>query len=307
MKKRILFFAALAMAGVLAAQSKYDVYYESSPIDIEHVQPVQFPSLTVSLTSYGAVGDGETLCTEAFAAAIKDLAAQGGGHLIVPRGTWKTGPIVLKSNIDLHLKAGATILFSEDKTLYLDYNKDGSLKEKCVPCVKATKCENVGITGRGVLDGQGFFWRALKEKKVKRGGEDQVWQEALNLGGTTRPDDKTYNIWYPFNLNNGIPNIAASAEEQEKMRYHLINITDSKNVIVQGVTLRNSPKFHFVPTRIQNLIIDGITVDCPWWAQNGDAMDVGNTQVCLIVRSFGNQRPQHRYRGSPGLFHGDLL
>ena len=283
--KKMSLIALAVMTGIVVAhaQSKYDQYYENSPIEIEHVQPVQFPSLTVNLMSYGAVGDGTTLCTDAFKAAIEDLAKQGGGHLIVPRGTWKTGPIVLKSNINLHLRQGATILFSEDKTLYLEYDKDGSLKEKCVPCIKAAKCENIGITGNGVIDGQGFFWRALKEKKVKRGGEDQVWEEAMKLGGVTKPDDKTYKLWYPFNLKNGIPNIAPTAEAQEKMRYHLINITDSKNVIVQGVTLRNSPKFHLVPTRIQNLIIDGITVDCPWWAQNGDAMDIGNTQVCLVV------------------------
>jgi polygalacturonase len=67
------------------------------------------------------------------------------------------------------------------------------------------------------------------------------------------------------------------------MRPHLVNITDSKNVIVEGVTLRNSPKFHLVPTRIQNLIIENVTIDCPWWAQNGDAMDPGNVQVALIV------------------------
>ena len=74
-------------------------------------------------------------------------------------------------------------------------------------------------------------------------------------------------------------------EIQEKMRPHLVNITDSKNVVVEGVTLRNSPKFHLVPTRIQNLIIENVTVDCPWWAQNGDAMDLSDCHQVLIVNS----------------------
>ena len=286
MKK--LFFLALAMgvALSLSAENKYDKYYVDLPIEIEHVQPVQFPSAAVNIAQFGAVPDGKTECTEAFAAAIKELSEKGGGHVIVPRGVWKTGPIVLKSNIDLHLAKGATILFSENKELYVqkDNPRDGS--KKCNAFIFASKCENVGITGKGTIDGQGFIWRPMKEKKVVRDGNlPDVWESALALGGTLKQDDKTYRLWYPFNLNKelGIPNIAATPEIQEKMRPNLVNIIDSKNVVIEGVTLTNSPKFHLVPTRVQNLIVEDVTIDCPWWAQNGDAMDPGNVQVALIA------------------------
>ena len=286
MKK--LFLSALMMGAalVLSAQNKYDHYYVDLPIEIEHVQPVVFPATSVNIAQFGAIPDGKTLCTEAFEQAIAELSSKGGGHVIVPRGVWKTGPIVLKSNIDLHLSKGATILFSENKELYVqkDDPRDGS--KKCNALIRASKCENVGITGKGVIDGQGFIWRPIKEKKVVRdGGLQEVWDEALALGGTLKQDDKTYRIWFPFNLKPelGIPNIAATPEIQEKMRPTLVNIVDSKNVIIEGVTLRNSPKLHLVPTRIQNLIIENVTIDCPWWAQNGDAIDPGNVQVALIA------------------------
>ncbi|MBR1427377.1 MAG: glycoside hydrolase family 28 protein [Paludibacteraceae bacterium] len=286
--KRIasLMMATAILCVTMQAQTlnKYDKYYTDLPIEIEHVQPVQFPALTVLLTDYGAVPGGDSLCTAAFDAAIRDLNKRGGGHLIVPKGVWKTGPIQLRSNVNLHLKRGATILFSENKELYVQPNdpRDGS--KKCYALIRASKCENIGITGQGTIDGQGFYWRPIKEKKVVRDGKlPEVWDAALAMGGTLRQDDKTYRLWYPFNLNNGIPNIAATPEIQEKMRPHLVNITDSKNVVVQGITLRNSPKFHLVPTRIQNLIIEDVTIDCPWWAQNGDAMDPGNVQVALIA------------------------
>ena len=285
MKKVLLSALMLGAALSLSAQSKYDHYYTDLPIEIEHVQEVKFPSAAVNIAQFGAIPDGKTECTEAFAAAIKELSEKGGGHVIVPRGVWKTGPIVLKSNIDLHLKKGATIIFSENKELYVQKNdpRDGS--KKCNALIRASKCENIGITGQGVIDGQGFIWRPIKEKKLKKGGAGEFWDEALALGGTIKPDDKTYSLWYPFNLKPelGIPNIAATPEIQEKMRPHLVNITDSKNVVIEGVTLRNSPKFHLVPTRIQNLIIENVTIDCPWWAQNGDAMDPGNVQVALIA------------------------
>jgi len=287
MKK--IFFSALLLGAALSlsAQSKYDHYYTNLPIEIERVQEVKFPATSVNIAQYGAVPDGKTDCTEAFDKAITELSKQGGGHVIVPRGVWKTGPIQLRSNIDLHLSKGATILFSENRELYVQ--KDDSLRDgskKCNAFIRASKCENVGVTGKGVIDGQGFIWRPIKEKKVVRdGGLKDVWEEALALGGTLKQDDKTYRIWYPFNLNPelGIPNIAATPEAQSNMRPTLVNIIDSKNVIIEGVTIRNSPKLHLVPTRIHNLIIENVTIDCPWWAQNGDAIDPGNVQVALIA------------------------
>lgn len=284
MKKLIL--SILALASVVAyAQNPYDKYYTADlPCAVEHVQPVVIPEYTVTLTDFGAVGDGVTDCSEAFAAALKQIKKQGGGHLIVPNGTWLTGPIKLISNFDLHLEDNATILFSTNKELYVqasDSLRDGS--KKCHACVYGSKLENVAITGYGTLDGQGIYWRPVKQKKVT----EEQWNELLAMGGTVKPDgnSKNWKIWYPFNLKKeyGVPNIASDAITQEKMRPHLVNITDSKNVLVEHVHLLNSPKFHLVPTRIQNLIIDGVNIRCPHWAQNGDAMDPGNVQVALIV------------------------
>ena len=288
MKKVLLSALMLGAALSLSAESKYDHYYVDLPIAIEHVQEVTFPATAVNVAQFGAKPDGKTDCTEAFTAAIKDLSEKGGGHLIVPRGVWKTGPIELKSNIDLHLNKGAIILGTENREVYVqkdDLLRDGS--KKCNALIRASKCENIGITGKGVIDGQGFIWRPIKEKKVVRdGGLTDVWEQALSLGGTLKPDDKTYRIWYPFNLKPelGIPDIAATPEAQTNMRPTLVNITDSKNVLIEGVTIRESPKLHLVPTRVQNLIIEDVTIDCPWWAQNGDAIDPGNVQVALIAR-----------------------
>lgn len=284
MKRIILsLMAVLAVVG-LQAQTKYSHYYTDLPCAVEEVQPIVFPDYTITLTDFGGVGDGVTDNTEAFAKALKHLKKQGGGHLIVPDGKWLTGPIKMVSNVDLHLENNAVILGSPNKELYVqesDSLRDGS--KKCRALIYGSKLENVGITGYGTIDGQGFYWRPVKQKKVS---EDQ-WNEFLEMGGVTRPDgnSKNWKIWYPFNLkkNLNIPNIASDPIIQEKMRPHLVNITDSKNLLVEHVRLLNSPKFHFVPTRIQNLIIDGVYIRCPHWAQNGDAMDPGNVQVALIV------------------------
>ncbi len=278
-------FAIMALVAVAAyAQNPYDKYYTNLPCAVEHVWPVVIPDYTVTLTDFGAVGDGVTDCSEAFAAAIKQLKKQGGGHLLVPDGKWLTGPIKLISNFDLHLADNATIVFSPNKELYVqpsDTLRDGS--KKCYALIHGSKLENVAITGRGTIDGQGIFWRPVKQKKVS----EEIWNNLLEMGGKVTADgnSKNWKVWYPFNLNKelNVPNIASDAITQEKMRPHLVNITDSKNVLIENIHLLNSPKFHLVPTRIQNLIIDGVNIRCPHWAQNGDAMDPGNVQVALIV------------------------
>ena len=282
---RHIFLSVLALLSVVAvAQNPYDKYYTDLPCAVEHVQPVVIPDYTVMLTDFGAVGDGVTDNTEAFANAMKHIKKQGGGHLIVPDGKWLTGPVKLVSNLDLHLADNAVILGSTNKELYVqasDSLRDGS--KKCHALIYGSKLENVAITGHGTIDGQGIYWRPVKQKKVT----EDIWNDVLSMGGITKQDgnSKNWKIWYPFNLNKNlnIPNIASDAIIQEKMRPHLVNITDSKNLLMENVHLLNSPKFHFVPTRIQNLIIDGVNIRCPHWAQNGDAMDPGNIQVALIV------------------------
>ena len=278
-----MLLAVLAVVN-LQAQTKYSHYYTNLPCAVEQVQEVVIPDYTVNILDFGAVGDGQTDCSEAFAAALKHLKKQGGGHLIIPDGRWLTGPIKLISNFDLHLADNATIVFSPNKELYVqpsDTLRDGS--KKCYALIHGSKLENVANTGHGTLDGQGIYWRPVKQKKVTEG----IWYSLLEMGGKVEADgnSKNWKVWYPFNLKKdlNVPNIAADAITQEKMRPHLVNITDSRNVLMENVHLLNSPKFHFVPTRIQNLIIDGVNIRCPHWAQNGDAMDPGNVQVALIV------------------------
>ena len=167
MKKVVLSLLAVVAALGLQAQTKYSHYYKDLPCAVEQVQEIVIPDYTVTLTDFGAVGDGKTDCSEAFAQALKHLKKQGGGHLIVPNGRWLTGPIKLISNFDLHLEDQATIVFSPNRELYVqpsDSLRDGS--KKCYALIHGSKIENVSITGRGTLDGQGIYWRPVKQKKV---------------------------------------------------------------------------------------------------------------------------------------------
>lgn len=297
MKKLTLFFALCTLHFALCtAQNPYDKYYTNLPFEIEHVQPVIFPDTTVNLKTYlkqiagFKMGD---LCTEAIQRGLDELSAAGGGHFVIPRGTWVTGPIVLRNNVDLHLMKGAVIQMTSDRREYIKPDKKGNIPSKCNPGIMGKNVRNVAITGEGTIDGQGIYWRPIKEKKLFKGNNNEedhkAWADVTALGGKYEQDDKTYRIWYPYHINdfqgNPIPDICSNAKDQEGMRNNLIDLTGGENVLIEGVTIINSPKFHLVPRQIHNLIIDNITISCPWWAQNGDAMDIGNCRAVLVVNS----------------------
>lgn len=292
MKKSIL-IALAALAAFSARGGDYAAYYKDLPIALEQPSAPVIPALTVSLADFGGVGDGITSNTEAFAKAISALNKQGGGHLVVPPGIWLTGPISFKDRIDLHLERGALILFSPDKKEFLDD------KGKIKPGITASKRTDISITGEGIIDGNGEWWRAVKRGKVS----DVEWKDYKALGGTETDGGK---LWYPFNLKH-FENIAGDLKAQEKMRTHLIRFTDCERVLVEGVTVQNSPKFHIVPTRCKDVILHNVTVRCPWNAQNGDGIDlmfsqrvlvagctvdVGDDGICLKAGGGANALPQ---------------
>ena len=259
----------------MAKAEGYKKYYQDMPVELRQVTAVAIPENTVTLTDFGGVGDGVTLNTEAFRKAISALTKKGGGRLVVPQGVWLTGPIQLKDNIDLHITRNAIVLFSPDKSLFVD--KDGK-SSRCDAGIKASKRKNIAITGEGIVDGNGAQWRPVKRGKVS----DVEWKRFKEIGGVERGNGQ---LWYPWDVKAGYPNIAETPEQQEKMRQDLVRLTDCENVLIKGVTFQNSPRFHVHPCNSRNVIIDGVTVRCPWNAQNGDAIDISDCQQVLIVNS----------------------
>lgn len=259
----------------MAKAEDYKKYYQDMPVELRQVTAVAIPENTVTLTDFGGVGDGVTLNTEAFRKAISALTKKGGGRLVVPQGVWLTGPIQLKDNIDLHITRNAIVLFSPDKSLFVD--KDGK-SSRCDAGIKASKRKNIAITGEGIVDGNGAQWRPVKRGKVS----DVEWKRFKEIGGVERGNGQ---LWYPWDVKAGYPNIAETPEQQEKMRQDLVRLTDCENVLIKGVTFQNSPRFHVHPCNSRNVIIDGVTVRCPWNAQNGDAIDISDCHQVLIVNS----------------------
>ena len=262
-------FAWLAASSQTPAN--YSSLYTGLPVEVAQVTPVTFPDRSASIISHGATGDAVTLNTAAIQGCIDSLATLGGGTVEIPSGVWLTGPLELRSNICLHLAPTAILYFSPDKSLY-----DDGPRSRFKPCITARNCTNIGITGRGLIDGNGVQWRPVKRGKVS----PTEWSRFKDMGGVERNEG---NMWYPWELRSGYPDLAPTPEKQEGRRNDLFRVFDCSGILLKDVTFQNSPKFHVHPFNSENIIIDGITVRCPWNAQNGDAIDLSDCHRCLIT------------------------
>ena len=294
MKKLFLtIVAALAVSLSVQAQSEnpYKKFTAKLPFAMPEVAAPVIPEREVKLTDFGAVGDGITLNTEAFAKAIDALSSQGGGKLVVPQGVWHTGPIVLKSNIELNLKAGAVILFAADETLYpiIETSFEGLDTRRLQSPLSAKGAENIAITGKGVIDGNGQYWRPVKKDKVTA----KHWKQLLAIPGS---QEMKPGYWVPSEgyargekgANINVP--SAQTEEEWNaikrfLRPVMISLVQCKNVLLKGVIFQNSPAWNLHPLMCENVIIDQVLVRNPSYAQNGDALDLESCKNALIVNS----------------------
>ncbi|MCM1151967.1 MAG: glycoside hydrolase family 28 protein [Alistipes senegalensis] len=282
-----------AAASLVACQSRAESSGAALPFEMPQVARPAIPARSASVADFGGVGDGHTLATAAFAAAIEALSQQGGGRVVVPEGVWYTGPIVLKDNIELHLAQNAMIVFSDDKSLYplVEITFEGLNTWRCQSPISAMNAKNVAITGFGIIDGNGDAWRAVKRGKLTAG----QWSAKVKSGGILSDDGQT---WYPsesyrFGATSGsdqnVSTWARSREDFEKMkdflRPVLVAIHHCENVLLEGVTFQNSPCWNIHPAMCTNLTVHDITVRCPDYAQNGDGIDIESCKNVILTDS----------------------
>lgn len=271
-----------------------DEVYKNLPFQMEKVQLPEFPDYTRSITEFGAVVDGVTLNTEAFAKAIDAVARNGGGTVNVPAGLWLTGPIELKSNINLHLEANALVLFTADHAQYpiIKTSFGGLETRRCQSPISAYNAENIAITGKGVMDGNGDTWRPVKKGKMTA----NQWKNLLASGGVL---NETGDIWYPsegalkgknacknFVTPEGIHTDKDWDSIRDWLRPVLLSFVKCKKVLLEGVTFKNSPDWCLHPLLCEDITVDGVCVSNPWYSQNGDALDLESCNRALVINNY---------------------
>ncbi|HEV2783813.1 MAG TPA: glycoside hydrolase family 28 protein, partial [Actinophytocola sp.] len=217
------------------------------------VRGPRFPRRFFDVTRFGAVGDGVTDCSAAIDAAVRACAGAGGGHVVVPGGRFLTGPIHLRSNVDLHVTAGATLAFSQDPARYLPVvftRWEGTELYNYSPLVYAFGQRNIAITGAGTLDGQAdnahwWPWKGSAEFGWKAGDPHQAAARAALQDMAER----------------GVPVEQRVFGDGGFLRPNFIQPYRCRNVLIEGVTVRNSPMWEIHPVLSQNVLVRGVTVD----------------------------------------------
>ena len=254
-------------------------------------QPV-FRKDSVFITSYGAKADGVTLNTKAINSAIAAASKKGGGVVVIPAGFWLTGPVELKSNVNLHLRPNSVLQFTADKSQYplVASNWEGLPQMRNQSPLWAMNAVNIAITGSGIIDGNGQAWRMVKKDKLT----ESQWKKLVSSGGVLSEDKKT---WYPSEQmqagsklkNPGEIRADKSPEFYESikdfLRPNLLVFTSCKKILLEGVTFQNSPAWCLHPLMSEDLTVRNVHVKNPWYAQNGDGIDVESCKNVLIENS----------------------
>ncbi|MDR2470240.1 MAG: glycoside hydrolase [Tannerella sp.] len=196
---------------------------------------------------FGAVNDGVFVNSRIIQHAIDYIHAGGGGRLVFSPGTYVTGSFYLKSNVTLHLEEGATLLGSTNPW---DYVKDPYVGWKSM--IFAVRQENIGITGKGVINGRGFITANNMIKYIQKG----LFEDPLKLdrpNETNRPE----NIYF----------------------------RECTNVTVTGITLKDPASWNQTYDQCKNVYVDGITADCKsYW--NNDGIDIVDCDGVIIKNSY---------------------
>lgn len=172
--------------------------------------------------------------------AVDECAAQGGGRVIVPAGTYKTGSIHLKSNVELHLEDGAVLSFSDNPNDYLPVvftRWEGMECYNYSPLIYANGCENIAVTGSGTLIGNGASWWGWKERQQKA-AEELCYAESNGIP----PEKRIYGT------------------EKAALRPSFIQPIHCKNVLLEGFTIKDGPQWTIHPVYCENVSVRNVNV-----------------------------------------------
>lgn len=273
----------------LKAFVKKSVHPEKYEYELPKVYTPVFKKDTFDIAKYGAKADGITLNTKAINQAIDICSQAGGGTVLITQGVWLTGPIIFKSNVNLHLAKGALVQFSSK---FEDYNLikttyEGLPAVRCQAPLYGIDLENVAITGFGILDGAGEAWRAVKRSKLT----SSAWEKLVASGGYLSPDK---NTWYPTEksyIGSTINQAGVLTEGKEPkdfenikdfLRPNMFSFTRCNNVLLEGVTFQNSPAWCLHPLLCSHITLRNIKAKNPWYAQNGDGVDLESCSNALL-------------------------
>ncbi|HOJ87884.1 MAG TPA: glycoside hydrolase family 28 protein [Pseudothermotoga sp.] len=237
---------------------------------LQEISEPSIPDREFLITEFGAIADGKSDCTDAFEKAIDTLTDIGGGKIVVPAGEYLTGPIHIKSNIELHLETGARIKFIQDPHKYLPVvltRFEGMELYNYSPFIYAYDQQNIAVTGSGELDGQSdnqhwWFWK---------GKEEFGWQDGL-------PEQSSDVKRLSQMARDQVPVEKRIFGAGHYLRPNFIQFYRCSNVLIDGIKIVDSPMWCIHPVMCTNVIIRNVRIE-----SQGPNNDGINPESCTYV------------------------
>src|SRR3954470_13534375 len=266
--------AGLALPAFVRAAGTGDPWAQAAAI-VARVRPPSFPKRDFLVTRYGARGDGRTRADAAIRAAIAACAAAGGGRVVVPAGDYLTGPIRLRSNVNLHLEEGARLRFSTDPRDYplVHTRWEGMELMNYSPLLYAYRERNIAITGKGTIDGQSDAEHWWRWKGEWHGTIDHGWREG-------QPNQLAARNRLLAMVERGTPLRERVFGDGSYLRPALIQPYACENVLIEGVKLRGSPFWQVHPVLCRNVLVRGL--DIVGHGPNNDGCDPESCRDVVI-------------------------
>jgi polygalacturonase len=246
------------------------------PQILARIKPPVFPAGDFDVREFGARGDGKSDNTEAFRKAIDACAKAGGGRVVVSKGEFETGAIDLKSNVNLHISGDATVRFSRDPDKYplVLTRFEGTELMNYSPFIYAFEQENIAITGSGTIDGNAdaehwWNWRSTR----------QPGSPPASAGASDK--ERLYDM-----VARKVPPQQRIFGDGHYLRPMFIQPYRSKNILIEGVRLLNSPMWQVTPCMCANVTVRNLYISAS--GPNTDGCDPDSCSDVLIENCFFN-------------------
>jgi polygalacturonase len=270
-RRRFLQYAATA-APALAWAPRLDAWqalaedpWRRADAIVRSIVIPKFKAMDFDIRKFGAVGDGKTSCTDAIGKAIAACRAAGGGRVVVPDGRFLTGAVRLESGVNLHLSDRATLAFSHDHREYpIVFTRwEGVELMNVSPFIYAYDVENIAITGGGTLDGQA--------------DPEHWWNWRLPAPGTTGRDRPARTRLIEMQAK-GVPVAERVFGPADYLRPNFIQPYRSRNILIEGVTIVNSPMWEVHPVLCRSVTVRNVSI-----RSHGPNNDGCNPESCRDV------------------------
>lgn len=266
MKRRTM-LAAVGLAGCTAVPNAFptqQLKVENTPFDMPPLRlPVFDGRPRFPITDFGAKTDSQAATSAAIAKAIATAHDAGGGIVVVPPGVWPTGPVHLKSRVNLHVEAGATLRFSPDPADYLPAVLASWEGLECMlhsPLIYAHGCEDIAVTGAGTLEARMDVWQQWFARP-KAHMEALVALYRMSVDGVPARDRRM-------------------TEGDANLRPPFLHFNRCKRVRVEGVRIVNSPFWTVHPFLCEDVLVRGVHIRAH--GHNNDGIDPEMSQRVLI-------------------------